>query len=331
MSCPRPRTAILPVAGLGTRLLPATKAVPKELLPVFDTPLLQFAIDEAVAAGVERLVLVSHPDKRGLRRYLEDDADLAVALRRSGKAALAEALERTGVQSGIDVRFTWQERPLGLGHAVLCAVGEVLDGPVAVLLPDDLIVPGCLADMVEAYDPDRAGVMVAAAEVRRIEIGRYGAFRVTGQQGSRLAASGLVEKPDPRTAPSCFAAVGRYILPPEIFGVLSVTSPGSGGEVQLTDAIDALVASQGLEGYLYDGHRFDCGAPEGLLAASNWRRAACLAEKAEGARAAAGQARPARAARSLSRPSTALRPEIAAPGPQRRTRDQLGIRPDSGG
>jgi UTP--glucose-1-phosphate uridylyltransferase len=328
MRCPRPRTAILPVAGLGTRLLPATKAVPKELLPVFDTPLLQFAIDEAVAAGIERIVLVSHPDKRGLRRYLEEDADLAVALRRTGKTALAEALERTGVKRGVEARFAWQERPLGLGHAVLCAVDEVLDGPVAVLLPDDLIVPGCLPDMVAAYDPDRAGLMVAAAEVRRNEIGRYGAFRVAGQEGSRLTASGIVEKPDPRTAPSCFAAVGRYILPPEIFGALSVTSPGSGGEVQLTDAIDALVETQGLEGYLYDGHRFDCGAPEGLLAASNWRRAACLAEKADAALPASGRKRP---TRPLSHASAQASPGAGGLSGTRRSAGQLGIRPGNGG
>jgi UTP--glucose-1-phosphate uridylyltransferase len=328
MRCPRPRTAILPVAGLGTRFLPATKAVPKELLPVFDTPLLQFAIDEAVAAGIERLVLVSHPDKRGLRRYLEEDADLAGALRRSGKTALAEALERTGVRDGIETRFAWQERPLGLGHAVLCAVGEVLDGPVAVLLPDDLIVPGCLADMVAAYDADRAGLMIAAAEVQRIEIGRYGAFRVAAQEGNRLSATGLVEKPDPRTAPSCFAAVGRYILPPEIFGALAVTSPGSGGEVQLTDAIDALVETQGLEGYLYDGHRFDCGAPEGLLAASNWRRAACLAEKAEGALPSSGGKR---RSRPLSRPGMKAAPGAGGVSGTRPSAGQLGIRPGNGG
>lgn len=274
----RLRTAILPVAGEGTRLLPATKAVPKELLPVFDTPLLQFAIDEIAAAGIERLVVVSHPAKTALERYFDEDEDLAQRLRRKGKDGLAEAVERAGACPEIEVRFTWQHRPLGLGHAVRCAADHVLDGPVAVVLPDDLIAPGpCLAEMARAFDPGRAEMMIAAMKVRPVDISRYGAFEVTAQKGRVLSTAGIVEKPAPHEAPSPYAAVGRYILPPEIFEALARTDPGRDGEVQLTDAIDALVETHGLEGFLFEGQRFDCGCHEGLLAASNWRRSARLA------------------------------------------------------
>lgn len=277
------RTAILPVAGEGTRLLPATKTVPKELLPVFDTPLLQFAIDEIVAAGVERLVVVTHPSKTALERYFEEDEDLAQRLRRKGKDGLAEAVERAGACPEVEVRFTFQHRALGLGHAVRCAADLVLDGPVAVVLPDDLIAPGpCLADMARAFDPGRAEMMIAAMKVRPVEICRYGAFEVTAQTGQILSSAGIVEKPDPQAAPSPYAAVGRYILPPEIFEALARTEPGRDGEVQLTDAIDSLVETHGLEGFLFEGQRFDCGCHDGLLAASNWRRNARLASAIKG-------------------------------------------------
>ncbi|MCU0911542.1 MAG: sugar phosphate nucleotidyltransferase [Rhodobacteraceae bacterium] len=270
------RTAILPVAGLGTRLLPATKTVPKELLPVYDTPLLQFAIDEASSIpGVERLVVVTHPSKDALVRYFEDAPALADKLRRQQKDDLAGTLESTGAVPGLDIRFVHQEEALGLGHAVLCAAEEAAEGPVAVILPDDLILPAtCMADMATAYNPDRAEMMVAAMPVEPAEIARYGAFDVASRLGPILQTRGIVEKPAPGTAPSLYAAVGRYILPGRIFAALRNTRPGHQGEIQLTDAIAALCAEGGLEGFCFTGERFDCGTHDGLLAAGNrWRAA----------------------------------------------------------
>lgn len=267
------RTAILPVAGQGTRLLPLTKAVPKELLPVYDIPLLQFAIDEALSAGAERIVMVNHPSKKIIERHVQQDGKLLESLRRKGKDDLAEAVEQTTLDDGVDVRFVYQEEQRGLGHAVNCAASEVLPGPVAVILPDDLIVEcNCMEEMAASYDASRAALMIAAMEVPGADISKYGAFNVTAEEGRTVTASGLVEKPAPEEAPSHYAAVGRYILPQEIFAELSRTAPGHGNEIQLTDAIAALIPQMGLSGYRFSGKRFDCGHHEGLLAASNWRR-----------------------------------------------------------
>lgn len=282
------RTAILPVAGLGTRLLPATKTVPKELLPVYDTPLLQFALEEAASIpGLERLVLVSHRSKTALERYLDTDEALIETLRRQRKHDLADSLRRSGMMDGIETRIVYQDQPRGLGHAVLCAANDVLAGPVAVILPDDLILPGsCMADMAMAYDPDRAGMLIAAMQVKPDEIDRYGAFDVRAQDGALLTARGIVEKPAPGTAPSLFAAVGRYILPGDIFARLAQTAPGHQGEIQLTDAIAALVSSHRLQGFCFSGKRFDCGTHAGLLAAGMWRRDSLSAPAAAAALAA---------------------------------------------
>ncbi|WP_284164768.1 sugar phosphate nucleotidyltransferase [Frigidibacter sp. SD6-1] len=268
------RTAILPVAGLGTRLLPATKTVPKELLPVYDTPLLQFALQEAASIpGIERLVVVTHESKKALEQYFDHDPALLRKLRRQKKHALANCLQQTGAAEGVETRFAYQDEARGLGHAVLCAARDVAEGPVAVILPDDLVLPtSCMAEMAQAYDPDRAGMMVAAMKVAPAEIGKYGAFDVLAQDGAVLTARGIVEKPAAGTAPSLFAAVGRYILPPDIFDQLARTAPGHQGEIQLTDAISALVPAHGLEGLRFSGQRFDCGTHEGLLAAGLWRR-----------------------------------------------------------
>lgn len=268
------RTAILPVAGLGTRLLPATKTIPKELLPVYDTPLLQFAIEEVASIpGIERLVVVTHESKDALKRYFDHDEVLLDKLRRQRKHDLAECLQRSGAVDGIEIRFVYQDHAQGLGHAVLCAAEDVMEGPVAVILPDDLILPcSCMADMAMAYDPDRAEMLIAAMKVRPDEISRYGSFDLTARDGVILAARGIVEKPEAGTAPSLFAAVGRYILPADIFNRLAATKPGHQGEVQLTDAIAALVPTHRLEGFRFSGQRFDCGTHEGLLAAATWRR-----------------------------------------------------------
>ena len=272
MTNARVRTAIFPVAGLGTRFLPATKATPKELLPVIDRPLIQYAIDEARAAGVERLVFVSHPSKTAIERYVKADAELSETLRDRGKGQLADALEADALDTDShDVVFVMQDEPLGLGHAVLCARDHVLDGPVAVILPDDLMVcsgSGCLAEMIQGYHRSDAGHMVAAIEVARDEVKSYGVLKVSGRDGQIVRASGMVEKPDPDDAPSRTAVVGRYILAQSIFEALATQEPGAGGEIQLTDAIARQTPTVGLAGFTLSGRRFDCGSKQGMLAAT---------------------------------------------------------------
>ena len=260
------RTAIFPVAGLGTRFLPATKATPKELLPVLDTPLIQYAIDEAQAAGIERMIFVSHPSKSAIERHVMDDARLRADLKARGKADLAQALHEAALcPVEDDVVFTMQEKPLGLGHAVLCARDHVLPGPVAVLLPDDLILgTPCLPEMVAAYT---GGHVVATMRVAPEEVSKYGILSVTGHDGATLRADGMVEKPAPEDAPSQDAVVGRYILDPAIFAALETQSPGAGGEIQLTDAIARGAAGVGLAGHRFSGLRFDCGSKAGMLRA----------------------------------------------------------------
>lgn len=265
------RTAIFPVAGMGTRFLPATKATPKELLPVIDTPLIQFAIDEAREAGIERMVFVSHPSKEAIRRYVLDDARLRRELAAKGKEALAETLADNALDpEADDVAFAMQDKPLGLGHAVLCAAPHVLPGPVAVILPDDLILgpQGALAEMIAAYDAADAGHLVATMTVPREETSKYGILTVAAQSGPVLRASGMVEKPKPEAAPSCEAVVGRYVLDGSIFDDLRTQAPGAGGEIQLTDAIAAGIGRVGLAGFRFGGRRFDCGSKQGMLDAT---------------------------------------------------------------
>ncbi len=264
------RTAIFPVAGLGTRFLPATKATPKELLPVIDTPLIQYAIDEARDAGIERLVFVSHPSKTAIERHVMDDAVLRRELKERGKGALARELAQTALcPVEDDVVFTMQEEQLGLGHAVLCARDHVLPGPVAVLLPDDLILggQGCLSEMAEAYARSEAGHMVATMTVAPEDTRKYGILSVTGQSGALLSADGMVEKPEPEVAPSREAVVGRYVLDPSIFAALETQGTGAGGEIQLTDAIARSTGATGLCGLRFSGTRFDCGSKAGMLRA----------------------------------------------------------------
>lgn len=264
------RTAIFPVAGLGTRFLPATKATPKELLPVIDTPLIQYAIDEAQAAGIERLVFVSHPSKSAIERYVMDDARLRAELKARGKTEIAEELREAALSpKENDVAFTMQDEPLGLGHAVLCARDHVLPGPVAVILPDDLILgTGCLGEMVEAYQKTPAGHLVASMTVDPEETKKYGILAVTETAEDVMQASGMVEKPAPEDAPSREAVVGRYILDESIFDALATQTPGAGGEIQLTDAIAKGASDLGLAGFRFSGTRFDCGSKAGMLQAT---------------------------------------------------------------
>jgi UTP--glucose-1-phosphate uridylyltransferase len=267
----RVRTAIFPVAGLGTRFLPATKSTPKELLPVLDTPLIQFAVDEAREAGIERMVFVSHPSKTAIERYVLEDARLNRELRARGKEDMAEALTDAALCPDIDdVRFVMQPDPKGLGHAVLCAKDHILDGPVAVILPDDLILGriGCLAEMVQIYDQSGIGHLVASIEVPEDAVHKYGVLTVSDKDGALIKAGGMVEKPTLEDAPSRHAVVGRYILDASIFDALETQAPGAGGEIQLTDAIARGAPIVGLGGFQFSGKRFDCGSKAGMLDAT---------------------------------------------------------------
>jgi len=264
------RTAIFPVAGMGTRFLPATKATPKELLPVLDTPLIQYAVNEARDAGVERMVFVSHPAKAAIERHVMDDLALRNQLCAKGKDRLAAELRRNALcPVADDVVFCMQDQPLGLGHAVLQAAPHVLPGPVAVLLPDDLILgTPALTEMISAYPSHDGGHMVATMQVPWEDTKKYGILDVVDQSGARLEARGMVEKPAPEAAPSQEAVVGRYILDASVFDALATQAPGAGGEIELTDAISRGAGSLGLSGYAFTGTRFDCGSKSGMLQAT---------------------------------------------------------------
>lgn len=265
------RTIIIPAAGLGTRLLPATKAVPKELLAVYDRPVLQFAIDEAIAAGAERLVVVIHPDKLAICDYLQPDDAMLRNLMGSNKADLAARLAAVQLPKSVDLVFAFQHSPAGLGHAISRAAGSVLPGPVGVILPDDVILGApCMAEMAAAY---QGGHMVAAMTVPAADARKYGVFRLSGAAGSRcIPVSSMVEKPAAGTEPSLLAAVGRYILDPVIFSTLMTTRRGFGGEIQLTDAIAKDAVRLSLTAFRFSGQRFDCGSFDGLLAAAQARK-----------------------------------------------------------
>ena len=261
----RLHTVIFPVAGLGTRMLPATLAVPKELLPVYDTPLLAFAVAEALAAGARRLVIVSHPSKGAIEDYFAPCDDLEAELEAKGKDDLLDAVRATRLPEGVEVRFAMQHEQLGLGHAVLQAADHAGDGPVGVILPDDLILGApALAEMARAFDPAAMNSLVAAQEVPRDKVSSYGIFDAAGT-GRVLPARGFVEKPEPARAPSRLAAVGRYVLAPGIFDALRETPRGAGGEIQLTDAISMLSA---IHAYRFSGKRYDCGNRDGIVEAT---------------------------------------------------------------
>lgn len=265
------RTAIFPVAGLGTRFMPATKGTPKELLPVIDTPLIQYAIDEAREAGIARMIFVSSPSKAAIEHYVRDDAQLRTTLVHYGKAEVARKLEQAALDmSDCEVIFVMQQEPKGLGDAVACARPYLLDGPVAVILPDDLILgtPGCLCEMIDAYDRGSVGHLIATMKVSWAMTCQYGILSVTKQKGRLVYADNIVEKPAPNVAPSQMAVVGRYILDPAVFDALARQAPGAGGEIQLTDAIAQSGLMTGIAGYRFSGRRFDCGSKQGMLAAT---------------------------------------------------------------
>ncbi len=262
------RKAVFPVAGMGTRFLPATKSVPKEMLPLIDRPLIQYAIDEAREAGIEEFIFVTAAGKGALEDYFDTAAMLEHRLEVAGKTAALAALEPTRMAEGA-LTIVRQDKPRGLGHAVSLARRIVGDEPFAVLLPDDVIQSrkGALAQMVAAYEKT-GGHMVAAMDVPRPQTASYGVLDVAYEDGRVAHARGMVEKPRPDVAPSTLAVVGRYILSPSIFDRLSMQGPGAGGEIQLTDAINADLRDVSVSGYRYDGTRYDCGSIQGYVQAT---------------------------------------------------------------
>ncbi|MEL6316648.1 MAG: UTP--glucose-1-phosphate uridylyltransferase [Pseudomonadota bacterium] len=267
----RVRKAVFPVAGLGTRFLPASKAIPKELVTVVDKPVLQYAVEEARAAGIESFIFVSSLGKGALEDHFDRNMELEAKLEAKGKTALLEAVRAAALPDGA-LQVVRQHAPLGLGHAVHCAAQVVGDEPFAVLLPDEVLVndPPCLKEMVEAY-ADLGGALLATREVPRERTKSYGVLdpaEGADASGKVVAAKGMVEKPAPEAAPSTQAIIGRYILPPAIFPALAEGKTGAGGEIQLTDGIDALVGRAPVNGFRYDGARYDCGSMEGFLQAN---------------------------------------------------------------
>jgi UTP--glucose-1-phosphate uridylyltransferase len=263
------RKAVFPVAGLGTRFLPATKAIPKEVLPLVDKPLIQYAIDEARAAGVTEFIFVTAKGKSALEDYFDSAPDLERALQEKGKDDLLRALEQTNVPSGA-IAYVRQQEALGLGHAVWCARRLIGDEPFAVILPDDVIEAErpCLEQMCDAYERV-GGAVVAAMEVPRENVKSYGVLDPAGEDGSLVKMRGMVEKPAPDDAPSNLAVIGRYILPPTVLENLSRMRKGAGGEIQLTDAIaDEIEAGRPVHGLRFDGRRYDCGSKAGYLQAT---------------------------------------------------------------
>ena len=263
------RKAVFPVAGLGTRFLPATKAMPKEMLPIVDKPLIHYAVEEAKAAGIEQFFFVTSRGKSAIDDHFDRAFELEATLRERGKEDLLEELEARLPEPG-QIAYTRQQTPLGLGHAVWCARALVGDEPFAVLLADDLMVceKPCLTQMVEAYE-ETGGNVVAIIEVPRAQTSRYGVLAVIDDDGKLVRARGVVEKPDPAAAPSTLTIIGRYIIQPEIFGHLANAAPGSGGEIQLTDALAKLIGEgQAFHGLRFEGKRYDCGDKLGFLEAT---------------------------------------------------------------
>ncbi|MDJ0628433.1 MAG: UTP--glucose-1-phosphate uridylyltransferase GalU [Rhodobacter sp.] len=262
--------ALFPVAGLGTRFLPATKSIPKEIMTLVDRPLIQYAIDEARAAGIKEFIFVTSRGKGALEDYFDHAPELENSLRKRGKDELLETLKNTNMDSGA-IAYIRQHKALGLGHAVWCARRLISPNePFAVILPDDVIAAEkpCLQQMVEAYD-ELGGSMVAAMEVPPELASAYGVLDVKEDMGSIVAVNGMVEKPKDGTAPSNLAVIGRYILSPKVLNNLNKIKSGAGGEIQLTDAIAAEIEEgRNVYGYRFRGQRFDCGSKAGFLQAT---------------------------------------------------------------
>ncbi len=260
--------AIFPVAGLGTRFLPATKSVPKEIMTLVDRPLIQYAIDECRAAGINEFIFVTSRGKSALEDYFDSAPILEAELRRKGKTDLLDVLNSTNVESG-GIAYIRQQQAMGLGHAVWCARRLIGNEPFAVVLPDDVIAAEkpCLQQMVEAYE-ETGGNMVAAMEVPHEKTSAYGILDVKDDMGSMVSVQGMVEKPK-ENAPSNLAVIGRYILTPKVMDNITRLKQGAGGEIQLTDAIAAEIGGEdGVFGFRFRGQRFDCGSKAGFLQAT---------------------------------------------------------------
>lgn len=262
------RKAVFPVAGLGTRFLPATKAMPKEMLPIVDKPLIQYAVEEALAAGITELVFITGRNKRAIEDHFDRVPELEADLEAKGKTELLEIL-RGLIPANVNCIYTRQPAPLGLGHAVLCAAPIVGNEPFAVLLADDLLdaqtsVTRQLVEAAHQHD----GSILAIQDVAREDTNKYGIISGPAVDDRTTRVQSIIEKPDPQDAPSTLAVVGRYVLEPEIFDCLRNTQPGVGGEIQLTDGIAALLQKRNVYGFQYEGTRYDCGSKEGFFQAT---------------------------------------------------------------
>jgi UTP--glucose-1-phosphate uridylyltransferase len=261
--------AVFPVAGLGTRFLPATKANPKEMMPIVDKPLIQYAVEEAVAAGITELIFVTSSSKRAIEDHFDSNYELESSLLERGKHELLEVV-RGILPEGVSCAYIRQKSPQGLGHAVLCAKQFVMDEPFAVLLADDLIDGGeksCLQQMMSAFQETQSSI-IAVQQIDRAETNKYGIVDIDHSEAVLKAIKGIVEKPHADKAPSNLGVVGRYILTPRIFSLLENTTEGSGGEIQLTDAIAKLLLEETVFALQFQGKRFDCGSKLGYLEAT---------------------------------------------------------------
>jgi UTP--glucose-1-phosphate uridylyltransferase len=261
------RKAVLPVAGLGTRFLPATKATAKEMLPVVDKPLIQYAVEEARAAGITQFCMVTGRGKTGLVEHFDVAFELEATLLDRGKSDVLKMLHDMSVEPG-SIATVRQQVPLGLGHAIWCARSFIGDDPFAILLPDDLVLSDtpCLKQLADAYN-QTGGNVVAVAEVPHEQTNRYGILDVGADDGRLVEVRGLVEKPEPEDAPSNLSIIGRYVLMPEVMTYLSMMERGAGNEVQLTDAMAKMIGHTPFHGLRYEGERFDCGDKIGFLEA----------------------------------------------------------------
>ncbi len=264
----RIRKAVFPVGGLGTRFLPATRAMPKEMLPVVDKPLIQYAVEEAAAAGIEQFVFVTGRGKNAIEDHFDIPYELFQTLQERGKTDVLADVRRDMPEPG-QISYTRQMQPLGLGHAVWCARDLIGDEPFAVILADDLVKSAtpCLKQLVDVH-AEVGGCVVAVMDVPREHTARYGILDVAEDDGRMASVRGLVEKPDPKEAPSTLSIIGRYVLAPEVFDALDDQEQGSGGEIQLTDAMATLIGQVPFHGLRFEGRRFDCGDKVGFLEAN---------------------------------------------------------------
>ncbi|WP_373004956.1 UTP--glucose-1-phosphate uridylyltransferase GalU [Hyphomonas sp.] len=263
----RVRKAVLPVAGMGTRVLPATKTIPKEMLPVVDRPAIQYVVDEALEAGIEHIVFVTGRNKGAIEDYFDISYELEASLKAKGKSVILEQVQQTVLPAGA-ASFVRQQSPLGLGHAIWCARDIIGNEPFAVLLPDVIVkgAPSCLAQMVKAYD-EVGGNIVAVDPVPMERVSSYGVIAPKSRNGRLIEMSGMVEKPPMESAPSNLKITGRYILQPEIFGLLADQAAGAGGEIQLTDAMVRQMETQDYYAYEFEGREYDCGSKLGYFEA----------------------------------------------------------------